>query len=267
MLINHETIKIPANYVLVKIDDDFSKYHLDGKETSIYIGTSAMKDLDENSLLEDKKETVFSADHWADTGVIVKSPAKYTFKLDEIERLKNHRGSSLNENDVDNINCLKTSSLKFVTHDEFHCNQRIKFNYACRMTSVVIPTEIGELLLIHCNDIEAVFDESGMLHPVNGNVFFELIQPKRSHLDVNASDKRIWDLNGIQKGIVYSLGNPIKRFIEEPDFVDETVDLKKGDVIYFKSYNAYNIESENHFFIFGGKEILCINRYNILATE
>src|SRR5690606_24980208 len=117
-------IKIPANYVLVNVDKDFDKYHMNGQETQIYVGISAMKELDPNSFLDETQETVMTADHWADTGTIVKTPAKYSFFGSEIDKILTDRKESIDEADVSKITAYREKSLRFVTGDEFHEGQK-----------------------------------------------------------------------------------------------------------------------------------------------
>lgn len=269
MIIDHKTIKTLNNYFLIKVDPDFENYHLNGKETDIAIGKSLIKQLDEEGYalgtVQDTYETISTADHWSDTGTIITCPEFFTFLGKEIYEITK-KGDAIDEKDIRELSSLRENSLKFVTDIDCKIGDRIKFNYMCRMSSIVIKTDIGDLLCIHYNDFIGRFDDDETFIPLNGNIIFELIQPKQSELEIKTT-KRIWDLKGIQKGVVLKTGSTIKQYIDKINYIDGTKDLKEGDTIYFKSYNANNLESENHFFIFGGKEVFYINRNDILGTE
>lgn len=174
---DHKKVKTLTNYVLVKVDEDFTKYHLNGKETDIEVGISAMKETNPLGFDDEWKETVQNySDHWASTGTVISSPSRLVYYGDEIKKINEIRGNSIDESDFKQINSMRMASVDIYCGLEVSDGDRIIFDYTERMNAPVIKTDIGDLLLIHYKNIIGIFKEDNYLHPVNGNIFVEWIK-------------------------------------------------------------------------------------------
>lgn len=270
-VINHKEIQPSTNWVLVRPTEIMEKYHLDGKETSIFVGHSAMKYLDPHDSLDfEQAESVDThAHHWPITGEVIAVPKNNVFYGHEIKKIMELPADVITPEDIQKANRLKDASSRFRSEVEVSVGDQVVFDYMmnikCYEEGLVFKTDIGDLFLILHDDIDINLS-TGDFKPLNGNILFEWIQDTGKG-KINLLEKEIQDATGIQKGVVTHVGTDPRFYIEGLQLIDMPSDIQVGDVIYFQPYECSMLESKLHLSIFGGKEIYTIKRHNILFKE
>lgn len=276
-IIDHKTIRLPHNYVLVKPNNDLKKYHLDGKETSIFVGVSAMVDNDpEDSLDFSQKETMVThADHWSITGEVIQVPEKLVFYGDEIKRVSSR--SQLYDSDVLQIQKLASASLQYESPMELEIGNTVVFDAAvhvdCNEMGKVIETDIGDLYLIRYDRLIGVVMGDDYVYPLNGLVFFKWNQKtlkQKGELLYHELEKDIWDADPkeLQDGEVLEIGRFIKKSLKGGVLNDiPFMDMKKGDEFLFRQMHAYNVENQGHHYLWKGDIVYAIHSQDIIAKK
>jgi len=276
-IIDHKTIRLPHNYVLVKPNNDLKKYHLDGKETSIFVGVSAMVDNDpEDSLDFSQKETMVThADHWSITGEVIQVPEKLVFYGDEIKRVSSR--SQLYDSDVLQIQKLASSSLQYESPMELEIGNTVVFDAAvhvdCNEMGKVIETDIGDLYLIRYDRLIGVVMSDDYVYPLNGLVFFKWNKKtlkQKGELLYHELEKDIWDADPkeLHEGQVLEIGRFIKRSLKGGVLNDiPFFDMKKGDEFLFRQLHAYNVENQGHHYLWKGEIVYAIHSQDIIAKK
>lgn len=267
-------IKLPANYVLIKPDDDMEKYHLDGKETSIYIGKSSMQYVDPlDSLDFEQKETVTSqADHWAITGTVIKNPERISFYGRKINKIKARAGSELGHDDIIEMNKLFHKSVTYDCSLETKEGDKVLFDPHAHIRAVenleFIETDQGLMYLIRYDHLRAIIREDG-IYPLNSIVFFKWERKKELIKGIfDLEDRHISDAPPKEAliGEVYSVGEIVNSSLSNLDVIPgPNISIKKGDRFLFTGVSANNVESDGHHHLFGGEDILMIRQSDILA--
>lgn len=276
-IIDHKTIRLPHNYVLVKPNNDLKKYHLDGKETSIFVGVSAMVDNDPDDSLDfSQKETMVThADHWSITGEVIQVPEKLVFYGDEIKRVSSR--SQLYDSDVLQIQKLASASLQYESPMELEIGNTVVFDAAvhvdCNEMGKVIETDIGDLYLIRYDRLIGVVMSDDYVYPLNGLVFFKWNQKtlkQKGELLYHELEKDIWDADPkeLQEGKVLEIGRFIKRSLKGGVLNDiPFLDMKKGDDFLFRQLHAYNVENQGHYYLWKGEMVYAIHSQDIIAKK
>lgn len=269
-LINHQDIKPQTNYVLVLPDEEMIKYHLNGKETGIYVGKSYMKYVDENDSLdfETAENVDTQAHHWPISGTVITAPQKNVFYGHDIHRYK--RGispESLTPDDLQKLNKMTNASSNVQSPVEVKTGDRVMFDYMmnilCYQNGMYFNTDIGTLFLIrYDNLIGKIVDKE--ITPLNGNIFFEWEKPK-SIGSFDALDIEIYEAKGVQKGKVTHRGTNLRYFLQGSNLIDFPTEFNPGETILFKPEYCSMIESQMHLSIFDGREIYTIKRHDVLA--
>lgn len=270
MIVNHKEIKPQTNYVLIKPDEESEKYHLNGKETSIFIGKSFMKYVDEHDSLDfTTVEAVDTqAQHWPITGTVICAPKKNVFYGHDIRKLIDSRGESIDPEDMQQANRMKDASVEFQSPVEVKEGDRVIFDYGvnmrCYEDGQYFHTDIGTLFLVKYDKLEGVIHEEEIM-PLNSNVFFEWEKPDKIGSFI-AVEKEIYEVEGIQYGRVTHVGSNIRYSTKGMQLFDEAHQFKVGDRIMFNWYDATMVESQSHLTIFDGREIYTIRARDIIAT-
>lgn len=263
---DHKTIRPATNYALILPDEEAEKYHLNGKETNIYVGKSFMKYIDEHDSLDfEMKETVDTqAQHWPITGRVICAPQKNVFYGHEIQKIINDRGESITPEDMQQLNRMKDASVEYQSPVEIKEGDKVIFDYGvnmrCYEDGQYFHTDIGTLFLVKYDKIEGIIYED-RIHPLNANIFFKWEKPEKIGSFI-AIDKEIHEVSGYQYGVVTHVGSNIRYSTRGMQLFDEAHQFKVGDRIMFNWFDATMIESQSHLTIFGGEE-----RYHIKARD
>lgn len=269
VLINHKDIKLSTNWCLIKPHEQMEKYHLDGKETSIYVGTSFMKYIDEEDSLDfEQKETVDTqAQHWPISGTVIGVPQKNIFYGLEIKRKVDSLGESITPDEMHSIQRQRSASSSCMSEVDIQIGDEVIFDYMMNMKcydeGLYFHTDIGTLFLIRYDDLYGKKNESG-IKPLNGNIFLEWDRPDKTG-SFDTIQKEIYDLVDVQYGRVTHTGDDPRYYLRGGKLIDAPVEIKKEDRIMFMPYDITMLESQSHLSIFDGKEIYTIKRYDILA--
>lgn len=267
---DHKQIKPQTNYTLIKPDEESDKYHLDGKETSIYVGKSFMKYIDEHDSLDfEMKEMVDTqAQHWPITGTVICAPQKNVFYGHDIKKLIQSRGESIDPDDMKQANKMKDASVEYQSPVEVKEGDRVIFDYGinmrCYEDGQYFHTDIGTLFLVRYDKLDGIIRDDS-IHPLNSNIFFEWEKPDKIGSFI-AVEKEIYEVEGIQYGRVTHVGTNIRYSARGLQMFDNPHQFKVGDRIMFDWFNATMIESQSHLTIFGGKEVYTIKSRDIIAT-
>lgn len=270
-LINHKDILPQTSWVLIKPDEEMENYHLNGKETSIIVGKSFMKYVDElDSLDFETNESVDTqAHHWPISGKVICAPKRNVFYGHDIKRLfKDIPDDSLTPYDLERANKMKDASVEVESPVEVKEGDRVIFDYGvnmrCYEDGQYFHTDIGTLFLVRYDKLEGVINDNGIT-PLNGNVFFKWDKKKKiGFLDL--PDHEIQDAKGIQYGELTHVGTNLRFSKTGFQLHDCSYDFKVGERIMFNWFDSTMLESPLHFNIFDGEEIYKIRRRDILAV-
>lgn len=274
-IIDHKTIVMPFNYALIKPDLDLTKFHIDGKESFLHVGTSAMVYLDESSIDFTRQETMLNdADHWSITGEVICPPKRIGYFGKELQRIHKNAENGLTDEEVKKLVEISQDTVQFDTDIEIIKGDKVIFDSGvhvdCEEFGKQIDTDIGILYMVKYDRLRGYIRE-GEITPINGLVFFNWIQPeeiKFGNLILSASKKDIWDVGkkDLLVGEVRSFGSVIRGEINGSIASDFHMDkIKPGDKFYFKGIKANNVENQGHFHIFGGDEVYMIRQTDILG--
>lgn len=270
--IDHKRIKPVSNYVLVQPDETMEKYHLDGKETSIYVGRSFMKYIDEHDSLDfEQKETVDThAHHWPITGKVIAIPEKNVFRGRDVRRMKDSIPDDvMTPDDLKAMQDMTRNSLNVDSPVEVSAGDTVIFDYLvninCYDEGMYFHTDIGTLLLIKYDVlIGRIGVDDGNVFPLNGNIFFEWDQPDKIG-SVYVPEKEMYDAYGVLQGIVSHVGTDLSHFLRGSQMVDVKSSFSEGDRIFFMAHDCVMVESPFHLHIFEGRKIYTIRRNDIIA--
>lgn len=273
-IIDHKKIKIPVNYCLVKVDKDHKYFHVDGKESFLEIGKSAMVYNDPvDSLDFSMKETMDTyANHWAVTGTVIKSPEKLKFYGNEIKSILSR--NNFDDLDVSQMERLGKASIKYDVDLEVKDGDRVLFEPHTHIRvsehDEYIDTDLGRLYLVKYDMLRGVFKGED-IYPLNSIVFFRWKQEtelKFGGLTLALEEKRIWDADHkeAQIGEVMSIGQISRGELNGWQYIDGVnQEIPVGSRFIFKSTHVNNVETEGHFHLFGGEEIFMIRQSDILG--
>lgn len=247
---NIDQIRPMTNYLLILPDEEMEKYHLNGKETSIYVGKSFMKYVDpEDSLDYETAESVNThGHHWPITGKVVKVPEKMLFTKD------------LNYFDQ----CLTLD-----TPMELSVGDGVIFDYSltmkCYDNGMYIHTDIGTVLIVRYDELYGRIRDNEV-YPLNDNVFLSW-SPDKTSGSFEVMEKEVYDYSGALHGTVTHVGTKVTDHRIGMRFVESWDEYEVGERVMFKPEHVTIIESPLHLTIFDGARIYMVARRDILAGE
>lgn len=280
-VLDHTKIFLPQNYVLIKPDEDFKNYHNSkGEETSILAATSLRMAANPTSETDfSEKEIVDTYSHnMSYTGTVISVPKKLNFTGPEARKFyKENKEGLLDQLKAMKIlgryNQIKEDSVEYKVPMDVKVGDKVMYDYIERFnvyeSGMVLDTDIGELFLIKYDKLELrIRDEE--IKPLNSWVLMEYNRERKMELGklvLEGVDKRIEETVGVHKSKVMMMADPSEDYIGDNNFYDPIHELKLGDEVYYLPQHASNVENDNHFFLFRGKEIIKIRSHNILACQ
>lgn len=288
-MIDHTKIRLQQNYVLIKLDADFDKYHNEKGEETAFIAPTSFRDyVDPNSEYNfEERDIVDTYSHnMASSGTIITCPDKLVFLGNEIKshlEANQHNLGYIDDKDaphrskmaamtlLNKVEEMREVSVDRVTEMDVKPGDRVFFDYLERFTAYeagkVIETDIGELFLVRYDKLE-IRIRDGEIKPLNGWVLVEWERSKPikfGALELAGPDKRIEETAGVQNAEVVMLPDPVIAHMDDLDFSDPVRFLNVGDRVAFNTESATPLEPDNHFILFKGKEILKVESKNILG--
>lgn len=292
--INHRDIVVPLNHVLIKPDEDFKFFHNEkGEETGIHVATSFRQYKNPNSEWDYEEEEVLEtiSQNLSYSGTVIKTPRRINFDgyaaeryfkenqhiLEDItytsedeERMRGKRKVAMKC--AARLQEIRENSLQFDVDIEINEGDKVYYDFMEKFSvyknGLVLDTDIGELYLIRYDKLEMVVRD-GNVHPLNMNVLIEWKSKEEisyGSLTLAASPKKIYETSGIQEGVVVGVPTQAKGFLNPEEKVS-VHNMNLGECVVFKPEYAYYLENENHYTLFGGREILRIRAHNILFKK
>lgn len=295
-MISVKNIRIPRNYLLVKVDDDYSSYQFSGNETGI---------LAPNYTYENGKQYSTPSKNFSVFGKVYGVPEKLDFFRDHIKSaylnntvINTDKAGNMvvaNGQLLREINELKKRSCKFESDVEISVGDTVKFSYFAHITATendyIFETEEGKMYFIKYDDVYMTVDENNKpLKMVNGYVLVQtsVIETKKDGgveyeeagnglviAKLGTDSKRKRGLKTMEGKVVCS-GNPLKvtsekgirmgGYIEIEDYFEEDIDVNEGDVILFDHRASLQLEHSNHQVI-AEEGMYMIQRKDILIME
>lgn len=290
MIIDHKKIKLPVNYVAILPDPDFEFYHKsDGTQSSIRVATSLRQYKNPHSEWDyEEEEVVESIGHnLSYSGKVIQIPEKLIFNGYLAEKFFEDNRDVLGgfmEQDVTDersmekrkasmrasqkLQEIREDSMEYDVPIEVEVGDRVFYDFTEKFDPTYIETDIGELLLVPYDKLE-VRVRGAEVYPLNDNVLIEWIKKdklKLGNLELHAPTKEIYESKGIQEAKVVALPVQSQGNINPKEHVDIS-GLNIGDIIGFIPQYAFYLENENHYVLFGGKEILRIKAKDILYKK
>lgn len=291
-MIKTETIRIPLNYVLIKMDDKHETYQMKGRETGI---------LSPQVIHDNGKQVDVRERHVSNFGIVVKTPERLCFNARKIKELsdrhkpirevgeKNDMGERrkviVNQSALDEIKTLKSTSVDYDSEIEIRKGDRVHVSYiyylnAERQGLFIYDTDMGDLVMIRYDFLRMVVDkENKPIKMLNGLI---LIKPKKEINDIKTENgvKIVERESGIalitntetkrtrknQKGSVILCGKPIKGYMHAPNLTDPETRYEKGDELLYDPRLATKLENSLHQII-SEEDLYMIRREAILADS
>lgn len=288
-MIDHTKIRLQQNYVLIKVDKDFDKYHNEKGEETMFIAPTSFKhavDLRSEDNFAERDIMDSYSHNMAASGTVITCPDKLVFLGNEIkEHLKAnqhnlgyiddkdapHRSKMAAMSILNQVEKMRENSLMLQTEIDIQPGDRVFFDYLERFTIYeagrVLQTDIGELFLIRYDKLE-IRIRDGHIKPLNGFVLVEWERSKPIQfgaLYLAGPDKRIEETVGVQNAEIVALPDPVNAHMDDLEFSDPVKYLKVGERVAFQSHDATPLEPDNHFILFNGREILKVQSKNILG--
>lgn len=290
-MIDHKKIKLPVNYVAILPDPDFEFFHKsDGTQSSIRVATSLRQYKNPNSEWDyEEEEVVDSIGHnLSYSGKVIQVPEKLIFNgyLAEKFFLENRdviEGVMDKSSDQDRniekrkaamrasqkLQDIREDSMEYDVPIEVVVGDRVFYDFTEKFDPTYLKTDIGDLLLVPYDKLELRVRD-GEVYPLNDNILLEWNRKDRyeyGNLVLEAANtKKIYEASGVQYAKIVALPVQSKGNINPKDHVDISV-LNVGDEVGFTPQYAYYLENENHYVLFGGKEILRIKAKDILFKK
>lgn len=262
-MINLNTFRPTSNYVLVKVDDNLETYQLKGNETGI---------VSPDFKYENGKTLRVEERNYSVKGTVYAIPEKLSFKLNEIRALKarfeTHKlvGKKLqlvNLSVQREIDSLTKASLLYGTQLEISVGDRVNFSYMAHKEAVdnglSFDTEEGKMYMIKYDMLNMTLNsEDKPLKMLNG---FLLVEPEMMNVKKEGLGNVIERESGIalavmghtfkktrrnQIGSLILSGSRNTGYLQQPDRLDSTDELEKGQTLIYDSRLALRLEYESH---------------------
>lgn len=271
-MISVKNIRIPANWVLTKIDPDHTSYQFGGRETGILAPNYEYKD--GNRVSTPQK-------NFATTGTVYGVPEKIRFTREAIKKIKASIVTERNGEQVMadasllyKINALKEYGCRFETENELQIGDRIKFSYQVHLKAQYFDTDEGEMCFIKYDDIYMTVD--GKM--VNGCI---LVDPTTQDVNKEGAMTYVTTASGIllpklgeaykrsarwMHGTVLHVGKKIGGYFDFAEYCDDDINVKEGDKLIFDPRTAVELEMNTHRQL-ADRKLLIIQRKDILFME
>jgi hypothetical protein len=173
-MIDPNKLRIPHNYVLVKPDEDFETYQMEGKETGILAPL----------VYKDEKQNEISAkqQHISISGIVYQVPEKLVFNGYKIWELQDRHMPRRDTNTTREpsvqreIDSLRLDSVRFDTEVEVEVGDRVYFEYMAHMMADTygrwVPTSQGTMMMVKYDDLILAKRDNEVIM-LNGNVLVE----------------------------------------------------------------------------------------------
>lgn len=270
-MISVKNIRIPFNWVLIKLDPNFETYQVSGKETGLISPSYKY----EKGNQVDAKSKNFST-----TGTVYGVPEQIRFTRSDIHKIKASIITERNNEKVIadgsllyKINRLKEAGCRFETENELVVGDHVKFSYQIHLRSQFFETEEGNMCFVKYDDIYMTTE--GKM--VNGYI---LIDP-----DTQDTVKEKGMIMTMAAGLVLpKLGNNYKRgarwaygkvlhsgkkiggYFDSDKYCDDDMDVQPGDRLIYDPRVAVQYETDNHMQL-ADRRLYLIQRKDILFLE
>lgn len=295
-MISVKNIKIPANYALVKVEDDYDTYQINGKETGI---------ISPNYVYQDSNRVSRPNLNFAVFGKVFGVPEKIKFHREEIACInrshtivgkdKHGQHKVVHGDLLYRINDLKKDSCKFETENELEVGDTVKFSYMVHIKAQednsIFDTEEGKMYFIKYDDIYMTVDENNKPKKmVNGYILVDpntietkkegaveyeeanhgIVIPKMYEVSKQKRGKKCME------GKVVLAGKPLQvtdngivrqgGYFEQENYYEPNIELNTDDRVLFDPRTAMQVEHDNHQELFDHR-LYIIQRKDIIFME
>lgn len=286
-----ESITVPCNYVLIKMDDALNSYQFKGKETGI-TASPIIYDNDKQVRVDERLVSPF--------GTVIKRPERLVYNgrlikemtrkyepirlTGGIDAYGEREKVIVNPSALREIGELKQSSVSYDTDLEIENGDRVHVSYIHYLNAgkqgLFIDTQEGDMVLVKYDLLRMVVDGNNQpKRMLNG---YMLIEPEALDIEVEQEDgveftQRESGLVMInptkikktrKKQIVRVLvgGTPLRGYLEEPNKVDTKKTYKEGDRLLIDPRFSLKLENDVHQII-SEKDLYVIRREAIIFDE
>ena len=237
-MIKLETLRIPANYVLVKANEDYETYQIDGRDTGIRsalsLGTAG------------QRISVY--------GKVVKVPQRLVYSGADLAAIRSRFGDD--EAGQAHIDRIKKESVLYDVPVEIKPGDDVMFIYKnqldCYKEGRVLYTEDGPMMLMKYDTLKCVVLGPDEIYPLNAAILVKkikleddevtaggLIKIEQQHMGMALKKK-------ISIGLVMEAGCLSNGYLEFPLAGRDKYVIKPGDYIYYDGRMGTNLEYETH---------------------
>lgn len=259
-----ENIVIPANYVLIKPDENYTEYQYRGRETGILSSDFSYDSKGRRVSVKSRNYSVM--------GTVYAVPRKLRYHVRRANRLIAGRKAMKEVNGVthivdrsvfDEVNHLKTVSVQFETSVEVSPGDRVRFSYMAHETAKTnqgfIETDMGLMYLVRYDDLYMVIDDNkDPVKCINGYI---LVRPDRVETKVEDGVSMVEGKGGIvivteatkekrkrkiASGTVLCGSSPVSGYKDLPYNKDEPSVHERGDRVFYDPRGGVRMEMMNH---------------------
>lgn len=290
--IDSSKLKVPFNYVLIKMDENYTTYQMKGKETGIL----------QHHIVYDKGKVIRADEKIVNHfGTVIKVPERLIFNGHEMAALNKEyqpirefgepdefgaRQKRIVHPDIlRKIGNLKKNSVDYETSIELNEGDRVFVSYIHLLQAekhglYIYNTDIGDLVMVKYDLLRMVVDEHKKpIKMLNGLI---LIKPKKytddikhdrgySYIErdsgialINPSETKSKRAN--QVGEVVLCGTPISGYLNYYELVDDDIMYSYGDNILYDPRLAIKLENDLHQIIYE-EDLYLIRREAIIADK
>lgn len=233
-MIKIESIKIPAQYVLVKFNEDHETYQIDGRDTGIRNGLSIDTGGQRMSV----------------TGTVIKIPKQLVY---EGPNIKARKAQGLE------FHGIREHSMEFDVPMELKEGDEVMYFYKNQLDAykkgMVIHTDQGPMMMMRYDTIRCIVksESEDQVYPLNGRIFFvpvkmkseeqtssglTLLQQKHMGLDIKRE---------LSIGRVTEVGCLCSGYRDFHDAgADDPYPIKPGQYIFYDARMSNNLQFETH---------------------
>lgn len=269
MKINHKTIKILKNYVLVKPDANYETIQSKGTETGIILPDFVY----EQDKMGGQRKVNVKERNFSVYGTVYAIPQKIGFHKRKIKQLNstytvaakvNDQIEVVNRSVMSEIGRLTEGSCLFETECEVKVGDRVKFSYLAHKSAsekkIAIDTEEGEMYLVKYDLLTMVVDKDAIpIKMLNGYI---LVEPEEDEtiktegaMSYRTSDTGLMlptfkhkqkRNRKTQKGKVLLSGNFIGGYLQDEGLSDPAVTFETGESVMYDPRGAARHEHHYH---------------------